>query len=198
MRSSARSFITSAMVSPTWERSVKVLHLARRVAQSGDRLGGAPVSEDAVVGFVFDLHERCNRLQSAGYVRVLLWGPPCSSPVARGIIRARGRTRSRIFAMLRKEVAPQRGQPPALASARPDDHGRAGSGALALSRRDLALRSDSRGGRRWRVAGSTRRLYSGSTPASRPGFDGPMLLATALGHYLVILPLGRRDLRLLP
>src|SRR5918993_848455 len=49
----------------------KVLHLARRVAQSGDRLGGSPVSEDAVVGLVFDLHERRDRLQSPGYVRVL-------------------------------------------------------------------------------------------------------------------------------
>src|ERR671916_230001 len=49
----------------------KVLHFARRVAQSGDRLGGSPVSEDAVVGLVFDLHERRDRLQSAGYVRVL-------------------------------------------------------------------------------------------------------------------------------
>src|SRR5215208_706164 len=49
----------------------EVLYLAYRAAQSRHRLGGALVGEDPVVGLVFELHERHDRLEGANDIRVL-------------------------------------------------------------------------------------------------------------------------------
>ena len=49
----------------------KILDFVNRPTQGGHRFRGAPVTEDAIVGFVLKLHKRRDRLQGAGDLGVL-------------------------------------------------------------------------------------------------------------------------------
>ena len=75
---------------------LEVLHLGRRATEGGHRLGGPLVAEHAVVGFVFDLHERRYRLERTVRCRccsrcplLLFWGP--TRPPGRLYAPPRGR-----------------------------------------------------------------------------------------------------------